>query len=94
MAGDAERGDPVFGDLDTGQGLGDRGAKRFLPERGSLLGPAGSGVVGLIGSCRLTEQAKFIVEDDGLETLGADIDADDGDGLISRGSDAGGQNIA
>ena len=52
------------------------------------------GIIRFIGSRCFAKETKFLVEDDGLETLGADIDADDGDGLISRGSGASGQNIA
>jgi hypothetical protein len=68
--------------LDTGAGerLGDGGAEGGIPQRRVLLGPAGARIVRFVGRGRLAEEAKPVVEDDGLETLRADIDTDDGDG--------------
>ena len=94
LAGDAESRDLVFWNPGAGERLGDGRADRGIPQRRILLGPARTGIVRFIGSRGFAKETKFLVEDDGLETLGADIDADDGDGLISRGSGASGQNIA
>lgn len=93
LAGNAESGDLILGDTGLGERLGDGRADRGTPQRRILFGPAGTGIVRFIRPRRFAQETKFIIEDDGLETLSAYIDADDGYGRLSRGLRAGGQNI-
>ena len=93
LTGNAKRRDFVFGNAGAGNRFSDGRADGRVPHRRVLLGPAGPGVDRLIGFRGFAKETKVRVEDDGLETLSADIDADYGDGLISRGSGASGQNI-
>ena len=62
----------------------DRARQRDLPSGRVLLGPAGPGITGLVGFESLAEQFERIAHDDGLETLGPDIDAYDSNRTNSR----------
>jgi hypothetical protein len=93
LAGNAESGDLILGDTGLGERFGDGRTDRGTPQRRILFGPAGTGIVRFIRSRRFAQQTKLIIEDDGLETLSAYIDADDGYDCLSRGLRAGGQNI-
>ena len=63
--------------LDSGirEGLGDGRTERRQPERGILLGPARPRIARLIGRRAGAAEPQRVVDDDGLETLGADVDA-------------------
>jgi len=79
LAGDPEGPDIGRGAPGGGERLGDRGPERVLPERRRLLGPAGAREIRLVGRGGFAQQAQAVVQDDRLEALRADIDADDGD---------------
>ena len=62
------------------EGVGDGRGQGVFPQARRLLGPSRLRIVGPVGAGCLAENAQIIARDDGFETLGADIDADDGDG--------------
>jgi hypothetical protein len=81
LAGDTQRADLVRGDARRGERLTDRWGERGLPQLGRLLGPARLRVVGLVRLGAAAKDTKVVrSDDDGLQTLGADIYTDDRDG--------------